>query len=79
VDLALRENVNPRVRVARERRRCHMRIIAVGSICNGEIGEGINADVLQAKMLELGSGTVMIDRERTLRQESDGLCDCRLA
>lgn len=56
-----------------------MRIIAVGSICNGEIGEGINADVLQAKMLELGSGTVMIDRERTLRQESDGLCDCRLA
>lgn len=45
-----------------------MRIIAMSSICDREVGEGIDANVLTAEMLELGCGTVMIDREGAFGQ-----------
>jgi hypothetical protein len=45
-----------------------MRIITMGSICDREVREGIDADVLEAKTLELGGGTVVIDWEGAFGQ-----------
>jgi hypothetical protein len=45
-----------------------MRIIAVCGICDREIGEWIDANVVTAEMLKLGCGTVVIDREGALGQ-----------
>jgi hypothetical protein len=45
-----------------------MRIIAMSGICDREVGEWIDANVVTAKILELGRGTVMVDREGALGQ-----------
>ena len=45
-----------------------MRVVAVGSIRNGEVREGIDTDILKAKMLALGFSRVVIDRERAFGQ-----------
>lgn len=43
-----------------------MRIFPVGGICNGQVREGINTDILEAVVLKFGGSAVVVDGERTL-------------
>lgn len=67
MDLALREDVDPREGVARKGRRRQVRVIFVGGVGNRKVGKRVHADVLEAKFLLFRPGAVVIDRERAFR------------
>jgi hypothetical protein len=55
-----------------------MCILAIGCVCNRQIREWVHADVSKAEMLEFWSSAVVVNGERTLGEQSDGLSDRRL-
>lgn len=52
-----------------------MGIFPIGGVCDRKIGEGIDANVFQTKLLSLGLCAVVIHREGTLGKHSDRLGD----
>lgn len=66
MDLALGEDMKPRVRVAGISGGRQMRILAIRRVGSRKVGERIDADILYAPVLSFWLSAVGVNRERSV-------------
>lgn len=54
MDFAFGKDMNPRVRITRVRRRRNIRIMAHRRVSSRNLGEGVDAYILKAPVLQIG-------------------------
>lgn len=78
MDLALGEDMKPRMRIAGISGGRQMRILSVRRVGSRKVGERVDADILYAPALSFWLSAVGVNRERFVGQQSNCLGHGRL-